>query len=105
MNVVILFVCLPSSHALTSDLSIEETARAAEFFLSDGLVITGTATGVEADPCELRGTATKTPHFKNVNVKLSPSIGEAPPSYIQCNSFLSQGPVCPAEGTITCSDY
>ncbi|XP_035538346.1 uncharacterized protein F13E9.13, mitochondrial [Morone saxatilis] len=43
-----------SSHALTSDVSIEETARAAEFFLSDGLIITGTATGVQADPWELR---------------------------------------------------
>ncbi|TKS70384.1 hypothetical protein D9C73_004453 [Collichthys lucidus] len=43
-----------SSHALTSDVSIEETARAAEFFLSDGLIITGTATGVQADPRELR---------------------------------------------------
>ncbi|XP_078141271.1 uncharacterized protein F13E9.13, mitochondrial [Centroberyx gerrardi] len=43
-----------SSHAVTSDVSIEETARAAEFFLSDGLIITGTATGVQADPQELR---------------------------------------------------
>ncbi|KAM9860588.1 uncharacterized protein F13E9.13, mitochondrial [Aulostomus maculatus] len=43
-----------SSHALTSDVSIEETAQAAEFFLSDGLIITGTATGAQADPRELR---------------------------------------------------
>ncbi|XP_028442090.1 uncharacterized protein F13E9.13, mitochondrial isoform X2 [Perca flavescens] len=43
-----------SSHALTSDVSIEETARAAEFFLSDGLIITGAATGMQADPRELR---------------------------------------------------
>ncbi|XP_063737397.1 uncharacterized protein F13E9.13, mitochondrial isoform X2 [Eleginops maclovinus] len=43
-----------SSHALTSDVSIEETARAAEFFLSDGLIITGAATGHQADPRELR---------------------------------------------------
>ncbi|XP_022598377.1 uncharacterized protein F13E9.13, mitochondrial-like isoform X2 [Seriola dumerili] len=42
-----------SSHALTSDVSIEETARAAEFFLSDGLIVTGAATGAEADPKEL----------------------------------------------------
>ncbi|XP_034536294.1 uncharacterized protein F13E9.13, mitochondrial isoform X2 [Notolabrus celidotus] len=46
-----------SSHALTSDVSIEETARAAEFFLSDGLIITGTSTGVQADPQELRGVS------------------------------------------------
>ncbi|XP_036952200.1 uncharacterized protein F13E9.13, mitochondrial isoform X2 [Acanthopagrus latus] len=43
-----------SSHALTSDVSIEETARAAEFFLSDGVIITGAATGVQADQQELR---------------------------------------------------
>lgn len=36
-----------SSHALTSDVSIAETARAAEFFLSDGVIITGEATGIE----------------------------------------------------------
>ncbi|MFA8436508.1 MAG: BtpA/SgcQ family protein [Marinifilaceae bacterium] len=34
-----------SSHALTSDLDIAETALAAEFFLSDGLIVTGSSTG------------------------------------------------------------
>ncbi|XP_010783803.1 uncharacterized protein F13E9.13, mitochondrial [Notothenia coriiceps] len=43
-----------SSHALTSDVSIEETAHAAEFFLSDGLIITGAATGQQVDLRELR---------------------------------------------------
>ncbi|XP_005924079.1 uncharacterized protein F13E9.13, mitochondrial isoform X1 [Haplochromis burtoni] len=43
-----------SSHALTSDVSVAETARAAEFFLSDGVIITGAATGLQADPEELR---------------------------------------------------
>ncbi|XP_037553561.1 uncharacterized protein F13E9.13, mitochondrial [Nematolebias whitei] len=43
-----------SSHALTSDVTIKETARAAEFFLSDGLILTGAATGEQADPAELR---------------------------------------------------
>ncbi|XP_062405723.1 uncharacterized protein F13E9.13, mitochondrial [Sardina pilchardus] len=46
-----------SSHSITADVGIAETARAAEFFLSDGLVITGTATGVQADPVELREVA------------------------------------------------
>ncbi|KAL4594089.1 hypothetical protein GN956_G26208 [Arapaima gigas] len=44
-----------SSHALTADVCVEETARAAEFFLSDGIILTGTATGVQADPHQLRG--------------------------------------------------
>jgi len=42
-----------SSHSLTSDVSIVETAKAAEFFLSDGVVITGSATGEKADISEL----------------------------------------------------
>ena len=42
--------CFPcSSHAITSDLDIAETARAAEFFLSDGLIVTGKETGLAAD--------------------------------------------------------
>lgn len=43
-----------SSHTITSDVSIAETAQAAEFFLSDGLIITGTATGKEADLDEIK---------------------------------------------------
>lgn len=42
-----------SSHLITSDISIVETAKAAQFFLSDGLIITGKSTGVEADIDEL----------------------------------------------------
>ncbi|MFT5668893.1 MAG: membrane complex biogenesis BtpA family protein [Vicingaceae bacterium] len=34
-----------SSHAITSDVDIAETAHAAEFFLSDGVIITGSSTG------------------------------------------------------------
>ncbi|XP_043562801.1 uncharacterized protein F13E9.13, mitochondrial isoform X1 [Chiloscyllium plagiosum] len=43
-----------SSHAVTSDVSISETARAAEFFLSDGVILTGIATGKQANPEELK---------------------------------------------------
>ncbi|KAM8890135.1 uncharacterized protein F13E9.13, mitochondrial [Synchiropus picturatus] len=43
-----------SSHAMTADVSVVETAQAAEFFLSDGVIVTGTATGLQADVCELR---------------------------------------------------
>lgn len=34
-----------SSHAITADVSIAETAKAAEFFCADGVIVTGTATG------------------------------------------------------------
>ena len=37
-----------AAHALTADVSIGATARAAEFFLADGVVVTGGATGEPA---------------------------------------------------------
>ncbi|KAJ8971243.1 hypothetical protein NQ314_000805 [Rhamnusium bicolor] len=43
-----------SSHAITNDVSLVETARAAEFFLSDGIILTGTSTGDPADIKELQ---------------------------------------------------
>lgn len=43
-----------SSHTITSDVSILETAKTAEFFLSDGLIVTGSSTGEEADLDELK---------------------------------------------------
>jgi len=42
-----------SSHALTADVDIVETAKAANFFLSDGIVVTGNSTATEAEPSEL----------------------------------------------------
>ena len=46
-------VCVHSSHTVTSDLTISETARAAEFFLSDGVIVTGQTTGAPVDKTEL----------------------------------------------------
>lgn len=43
-----------SAHAMTSDVGIEETAKTAEFFLSDGIIVTGSSTGVAADLEELK---------------------------------------------------
>ena len=43
-----------SAHALTADVDLAETARAAEFFLADGVIVTGTSTGRPADPAEVR---------------------------------------------------
>jgi hypothetical protein len=42
-----------AAHAITADVSLVETARAAEFFLADGLVVTGAATGEQTDPAEV----------------------------------------------------
>uniref|UniRef100_UPI00398EE893 uncharacterized protein F13E9.13, mitochondrial isoform X3 n=1 Tax=Pristiophorus japonicus TaxID=55135 RepID=UPI00398EE893 len=43
-----------SSHAVTSDVSVSDTARNAEFFLSDGVILTGIATGEQANPEDLK---------------------------------------------------
>ncbi|XP_052061195.1 uncharacterized protein F13E9.13, mitochondrial-like [Mytilus californianus] len=42
-----------SAHAITSDVDIADTAKAAEFFLSDGVIVTGIQTGQAADVSEL----------------------------------------------------
>ena len=46
-----------SSHSITADLDIAETARAAEFALADGVIVTGAATGRPADPAEVTAVA------------------------------------------------
>jgi membrane complex biogenesis BtpA family protein len=42
-----------SAHAITADVDIVETAKAAEFFLVDGVIVTGVATGHPAEPAEV----------------------------------------------------
>lgn len=49
-----------SSHAITSDISLEETAKAAEYFLADGVILTGTSTGIPAKLDELSNLKTAT---------------------------------------------
>ena len=46
-----------SAHAITADVSIVETAKAAEMFLADGLIVSGPATGIAASPAEVRNVA------------------------------------------------
>ncbi len=46
-----------SAHAITADLDIVETSKAAEFFQADGVIVSGAATGRPADPGELRAVA------------------------------------------------
>ena len=40
---------------MTADVSIADTAQAAEYFLSDGVIVTGSSTNVPADTDELKG--------------------------------------------------
>ena len=52
-----------SAHAITADVDIVETAKAAEFFTVDGVVVTGVATGqpAEADEVNAVGRAVSVP--------------------------------------------
>jgi uncharacterized protein len=43
-----------SAHAITADVPIVETARAAQFFLADGVIVSGAATGEPASADEVR---------------------------------------------------
>ncbi len=52
-----------SSHAITSDVSIEDAIHTHQFFLSDGIIITGNATGIQPNRKDLQAarSATKLP--------------------------------------------
>ncbi len=49
-----------ASHSITADVDLAETARAAEFFGADGLVVTGVATGQPAAVDDVRAVARAT---------------------------------------------
>lgn len=49
-----------SAHAITADVDLAETARAAEFFSADGVVVTGAATGSKTNPQEVLDTVEAT---------------------------------------------
>ena len=46
-----------SSHALTADVDLAETAAAAEFFLADGVIVTGSATGSPTAEADVQAVA------------------------------------------------
>jgi len=46
-----------SAHAITSDVDIVETARAAEFFQADGVIVSGVSTGEPADAGEVEAVS------------------------------------------------
>lgn len=52
-----------SSHALTADISLAETVKTTEYFLSDGIIVTGASTGEAAliEEVEMARRSTKLP--------------------------------------------
>jgi len=46
-----------SAHAITADVDLGATAHAAEFFLADGVIVSGAATGSPTDPDDVRAAS------------------------------------------------
>ena len=46
-----------SAHAITADVDIAQTARAAEFFQANGVIVSGVATGTAADADEVQAVS------------------------------------------------
>ena len=46
-----------SAHSITGDVDIAETAKAAEFFLADGVIVSGMATGRPTSAAEVRAVS------------------------------------------------
>lgn len=57
-----------AAHSITNDLGIDEIAKAASFFLADGIILTGSSTGEEASLEELD-------KLNSLNLKLPLIIG------------------------------
>lgn len=84
-----------SSHAVTADVGLVETARAAQFFLADGVVVTGGETGLEADEDEVAAVSAAVSIPVLVGSGVSPdNVGRfAPADALVVGSCLKQGGV------------
>lgn len=69
-----------SSHAITADLDVGDTAKAAAYFLSDGLIITGRHTGEEANIADFEAARANAP-----DLPLIAGSGITPEN---CNTYL-----------------
>lgn len=50
-----------SAHQMTADVSLAETAKAAAFFRTDGVIVTGSATGEKVSPADLKAVRAACP--------------------------------------------
>ena len=74
-----------SAHALTADVDIVETAKAAEFFSVDGVIVSGVATGQPADADEVNSVS------RNVSVPTIVGSGITPENigdYSEADAFI-----------------
>lgn len=74
-----------SAHALTADISLEETIKAAEFFMCDGVIVTGSATGepVDDDHFKAAKQSAKGPVLIGSGI-----TAENVKKYINCNALI-----------------
>jgi membrane complex biogenesis BtpA family protein len=74
-----------SAHAITQDVDIVETAKAAEFFTVDGVIVTGVATGEPAEPAEVNsvGRAVSVPTLVGSGITI-----ENLPGYPDADAFI-----------------
>ncbi|MFT4549051.1 MAG: membrane complex biogenesis BtpA family protein [Verrucomicrobiales bacterium] len=69
-----------SSHAITADLDVGETAKAAAYFLSDGLILTGKHTGEEPNIADFEAARENAPEL--------PLIAGSGITPENCNTYL-----------------
>ncbi len=74
-----------SAHAVTADVDVVATAQAAEFFLADGVILTGPTTGRAADAGEVRAVAAA------VSIPILVGSGVTPQNlsdYVEADAFI-----------------
>lgn len=81
------------SHSITADVDLNQTARAAQFFLSDGLILTGSETGHSPTPTELNQICQEMQNEKTMENLLPILIGsgitaENLPKFSKANAVI-----------------
>ena len=74
-----------SCHAVTSDMDVTATAKNAEYFLSDGVILTGHSTGEPADTGQLDSV------LKAVNIPVLVGSGATTDNvtqYLHCHAVI-----------------
>lgn len=84
-----------SSHAITGDISLTETACAAEFFGADGVVVTGMATGKPANLEEVKAARAAVAGAVLVGSGVKPDNAS---SYVPFCDAIIVGSSCKSEG-------
>lgn len=88
-----------SAHALTADVSLAETAAAAAFFGADGVVITGTATGMPTSPDDLRAVRRVLSETSAIPVIVgSGATAESLPNLLECADAVIVGSAIKRDG-------